>query len=245
MNLARASFFRRTAIAVSLATAAQSIGLPVIAGAQAQSVAPDSQATSQPVMIAPPGAPDPLAQGAQVPPAQPQPLQVPRLPPGVPMRATAPQPGMMASQPVMAAPQVAAPQYATPAPQPQMQQQGQPQMQQQGQQQGQHASLPELQALIAPIALYPDSLLAQMLIAATYPLDVAAATIWIQDSQNARLSGPALEAALQPQRWDNSVKSLVQFPDALRMLGNKLEWTPCRHCARRRAMPGICSRAAR
>ena len=225
MNLARASFFRRTAIAVSLATAAQSIGLPVIAGAQAQSVAPDSQATSQPVMIAPPGAPDPLAQGAQVPPDQPQPLQVPRLPPGVPMRATAPQPGMMASQPVMAAPQVAAPQYATPAPQPQMQQQGQPQMQQQGQQQGQHASLPELQALIAPIALYPDSLLAQMLIAATYPLDVAAATIWIQDSQNARLSGPALEAALQPQRWDNSVKSLVQFPDALRMLGNKLEWT--------------------
>ena len=225
MNLARASFFRRTALAVSLATAAQSIGLPVIACAQAQPIAPDAQATSQPVTIAPPGAPDPLAQGAQAPVEQTQPLQVPRLPPGVPMRATTPQPGTMASQPVMAAPQVAAPQYATPASQPQMQQQGQPQMQPQGQQQGQHASLPELQALVAPIALYPDSLLAQMLIAATYPLDVAAATIWIQDPQNAKLSGPALEAALQPQRWDNSVKSLVQFPDALRMLGNKLEWT--------------------
>ena len=241
MNLARASFFRRTALAVSLATAAQSIGLPVIACAQAQPIAPDAQAASQPVTIAPPDAANPLAQGAQAPLGQPQPLQIPRLPPGVPMRATTPQPGIMPSQPAMAPPQVAAPQYATPAPQPQMQmqqqqqgqpqmqpqmqQQGQPQMQQQGQQQGQHASLPELQALVAPIALYPDSLLAQMMIAATYPLDVAAATIWIQDSQNARLSGPALEAALQPQRWDNSVKSLVQFPDALRMLGNKLEWT--------------------
>ena len=226
MNLARASFFRRTALAVSLATAAQSIGLPVIACAQAQPIAPEAQATSQPVMIAPPGAPDPLAQGAQAPYDQAQPLQMPRLPPGVPMRATTPQPGTMVSQPVMGAPQVTAPQYATPAAQPQA---GQPQMQQQGQpqmqQQGPHASLPELQALIAPIALYPDSLLAQMLIAATYPLDVAAATIWIQDPQNAKLSGPALESALQQQRWDNSVKSLVQFPDALRMLGNKLEWT--------------------
>lgn len=221
MNLVRASFYRRTALAVSLATAAQSIGLPVIACAQAQQIAPDAQATSQPVTIAPPGAPDPLAQGAQAPADQTQPLQVPRLPPGVPVRASTPQPGTMASQPVMAAPQYATPASQPQAGQPQLQQQGQPQ----GQQQGQHASLPELQALIAPIALYPDSLLAQMLIAATYPLDVAAATIWVQDPQNAKLSGSALEAALQQQRWDNSVKSLVQFPDALRMLGNKLEWT--------------------
>ena len=218
MNPVRAPFFRRTALVVSLATAAQSIGLPVIACAQAQPMPPDAQVTSQPVTIAPPGAPDPLAQGTQAPVDQSQPLQVPRLPPGVPMRAATPQPGTMSSQPVMAAPQAGAPQYATPAPQPQA---GQPQ----GQQQGQRASLPELQALAAPIALYPDSLLAQMLIAATYPLDVAAATIWIQDPQHAKLTGPALESALQEQRWDNSVKSLVQFPDALKMLGNKLEWT--------------------
>ena len=119
MNLARASFFRRTALAVSLATAAQSIGLPIIARAQAQPIAPDAQATSQPVTIAPPGAPDLSGQGAQAPADQAQPLQVPRLPPGVPMRATTQQPGTMVSQPVMAAPQGAAPQYAAPASQPQ------------------------------------------------------------------------------------------------------------------------------
>ncbi len=83
-------------------------------------------------------------------------------------------------------------------------------------------SLPELQALIAPVALYPDGLLAQMLMAATYPLEVAAATIWLQ---NNRLTGSAFEAALAQQRWDNSVKSLVHFPEALKLLGNQLEWT--------------------
>lgn len=83
-------------------------------------------------------------------------------------------------------------------------------------------SLPELQALVAPVALYPDALLAQMLMAATYPLEVASATIWLQ---NNRLSGSAFEAALAQQRWDNSVKSLVHFPDALKLLGNQLEWT--------------------
>lgn len=83
-------------------------------------------------------------------------------------------------------------------------------------------SLPELQALVAPVALYPDGLLAQMLMAATYPLEVASATIWLQ---NNRLTGSAFEAALSQQRWDNSVKSLVHFPEALKLLGNQLEWT--------------------
>ncbi|MEI8402131.1 MAG: DUF3300 domain-containing protein [Alcaligenaceae bacterium] len=83
-------------------------------------------------------------------------------------------------------------------------------------------SLPELQALVAPVALYPDALLAQMLMAATYPLEVAAATIWFQ---NNRLTGNAFEAELAQQRWDNSVKSLVHFPEALKLLGNQLEWT--------------------
>ena len=83
-------------------------------------------------------------------------------------------------------------------------------------------SLPELQALVAPVALYPDALLAQMLMAATYPLEVASATIWFQNNQ---LTGNAFEAALAQQRWDNSVKSLVHFPEALRLLGNQLEWT--------------------
>lgn len=83
-------------------------------------------------------------------------------------------------------------------------------------------SLPELQSLVAPVALYPDALLAQMLMAATYPLEVASATIWLQNNQ---LIGQAFEAALAQQRWDNSVKSLVHFPQALKLMGNQLEWT--------------------
>lgn len=240
MNIARATFFRRTAVAVWLATAAQSIGLPVISAARAQPIAPDTQALGQPIAMPPPGVPMTLssdgAQAATYPgQAAQQPLQVPRAPPGVPMRVPStppytppgqPQSYTTAPQPVMSAPQTAAPQYASPqspsAGQAMQVQSGQPQT---GQQQGPHLSLPELQALVAPVALYPDSLLAQMMIAATYPLDVAAATIWLQGPKNGTLTGSALEAALQQQNWDNSVKSLVAFPDALRMLGNKLEWT--------------------
>ncbi len=81
---------------------------------------------------------------------------------------------------------------------------------------------PELASLVAPIALYPDALLSQMLMASTYPLEVAAATIWLKNNQ---LTGTAFDAALGQQRWDNSVKSLVHFPDALNLLGNKLDWT--------------------
>jgi hypothetical protein len=90
------------------------------------------------------------------------------------------------------------------------------------QQMGKPISAPELQSLVAPIALYPDALLAQMLMASTYPLEVAAATIWLK---NNRLTGDAFDAALGEQRWDNSVKSLVHFPDALNLMGNQLEWT--------------------
>ena len=90
-------------------------------------------------------------------------------------------------------------------------------------QQTSNISMPELQSLVSPIALYPDSLLSQMLIAATYPLEVAEAANWLRS--NNRLSSTALQDALKPQTWDNSVKSLVTFPDALNMLGNKLDWT--------------------
>ena len=84
-------------------------------------------------------------------------------------------------------------------------------------------SMPELQSLIAPIALYPDALLSQMLIASTYPLEIAEAANWLRS--NSHMSSAALQDALKPQAWDNSVKSLVTFPDALNMLGNKLDWT--------------------
>ena len=93
---------------------------------------------------------------------------------------------------------------------------------QSGQQSG-NLSMPQLQSLVSPIALYPDSLLSQMLMASTYPLEVAEAANW--QRSNSHLSGAQLQNALKPQTWDNSVKSLVSFPEALAMLGNKLDWT--------------------
>lgn len=94
---------------------------------------------------------------------------------------------------------------------------------QQAGQQGANLTMPQLQALVAPIALYPDSLLSQVLMAATYPLEVAEAASW--QKSNANLKGDALQDALKNQSWDNSVKSLVSFPDALNTLGSKLDWT--------------------
>jgi Protein of unknown function (DUF3300) len=79
--------------------------------------------------------------------------------------------------------------------------------------------------MLAPIALYPDDLLADVLAAATYPLDVVEAARWLQDSQNAALKGDQLFAALQQKSWDPSVKSLTLFPRILRMLDANLEWT--------------------
>ncbi len=84
---------------------------------------------------------------------------------------------------------------------------------------------PQLDQLLAPIALYPDFLLAQILMASTYPLEVVDAARWVQDPNNARLQGDPLDAALQPQTWDPSVKSLVPFPQVLQMMNSKLDWT--------------------
>jgi uncharacterized protein DUF3300 len=79
--------------------------------------------------------------------------------------------------------------------------------------------------MLAPIALYPDDLLADILVAATYPLDVVEAARWVQDPQNTALKGDQLFAALQQKPWDPNVKSLTPFPDVLRMLDANLEWT--------------------
>jgi hypothetical protein len=81
----------------------------------------------------------------------------------------------------------------------------------------------ELDQLLAPIALYPDDLLTQILMASTYPLEVVQAERWAK--QNKSLKGDALKAALEKQPWDNSVKALVPFPDVLTMMSEKLEWT--------------------
>jgi Protein of unknown function (DUF3300) len=81
----------------------------------------------------------------------------------------------------------------------------------------------ELDQLAAPIALYPDSLLAQILMASTYPLEVVQAGRWAKTNQS--LKGDALAAALEKQDWDPSVKSLVNFPQVLDMMNEKLDWT--------------------
>ena len=81
----------------------------------------------------------------------------------------------------------------------------------------------ELDQLVAPIALYPDALLAQALMASTYPLDVVSAERWVK--ANPGLKDKALEDALQNQPWDPSVKSLCVFPQVLTMMSEKLDWT--------------------
>ena len=81
----------------------------------------------------------------------------------------------------------------------------------------------ELDQMLAPIALYPDSLLAQMLMAATYPLEVVAADRWVKENPN--LNGDALDSALKEKDWDVSVKSLAHFPQVLGMMDEKIEWT--------------------
>jgi hypothetical protein len=84
-------------------------------------------------------------------------------------------------------------------------------------------SATELQSLVAPIALYPDALVAQILTASTFPDQVAIADYWIQ--QNKSLTGSALMQAVDKQSWDPSVKALTEFPSVLDNLAKNLSWT--------------------
>jgi uncharacterized membrane protein YgcG len=84
-------------------------------------------------------------------------------------------------------------------------------------------SAAELQSLVAPIALYPDALVAQILTASTFPDQVAIAEYWM--SQNSSLTGSALMQAVDKQSWDASVKALTQFPSVLTNLAHNLTWT--------------------
>jgi len=81
----------------------------------------------------------------------------------------------------------------------------------------------ELDQMLAPIALYPDDLLTQLLMASTYPLEIVQAARWTK--QNKNLKGDALTEALEKQDWDPSVKSLVNFPEVLERMNENLEWT--------------------
>src|SRR6266702_2936012 len=93
----------------------------------------------------------------------------------------------------------------------------------QDQQPSQTLSGQQLQQLVAPVALYPDPLLAQILTASTYPLEVVMAARWSKD--NPDLKGKDLEDAMQQQPWDPSVKGLTAVPQVLAMMSDKLDWT--------------------
>ncbi|WP_011299748.1 DUF3300 domain-containing protein [Cupriavidus necator] len=80
----------------------------------------------------------------------------------------------------------------------------------------------QLDQLTAPVALYPDALLSQVLMAATYPADVASAAQW--SKANASLSGDAATKAVSNQPWDPSVQSLVAFPSVMDMMGREPQW---------------------
>ena len=80
-----------------------------------------------------------------------------------------------------------------------------------------------LDQLVAPIALYPDPLLAEILMASAYPLDVVQAERWLQS--NKKLKGDELKAAADKQDWDDSIKDLVATPDVLAMMSERIDWT--------------------
>jgi hypothetical protein len=81
----------------------------------------------------------------------------------------------------------------------------------------------QIDALVAPIALYPDVLLSEILMASTYPLEIVEADRWAVANKN--LKGDALKTAVDQQSWDDSVKSLVATPDVLDMMSQRLSWT--------------------
>src|SRR5258708_10546090 len=81
----------------------------------------------------------------------------------------------------------------------------------------------QLESLVAPIALYPDPILSQALVASTYPLEIVEAGRWL--SQHSNLKGKELADAAAKQPWDASVQALVMLPDVLKRLDQNGSWT--------------------
>src|SRR5271170_3437947 len=126
------------------------------------------------------------------------------------------------------------PQYGAPLPQdqqnqapqqayPQDQQGSYPQQQQAPAPQGQPLTADQLNQLVAPIALYPDALVAQILAASTYPTQVVEADRWVQAQGNA--PADQIAAGANAQQWDPSVKALVAFPSVLSQMDRNMQWT--------------------
>ena len=83
----------------------------------------------------------------------------------------------------------------------------------------------QLDQLVAPVSLYPDPVLSQVLMASTYPLEVVEADRWVRDPAHKALTGQALTDALKAQNWDPSVMALVPFPRVLAVMAAQLRWT--------------------
>src|SRR5213595_2119434 len=81
----------------------------------------------------------------------------------------------------------------------------------------------QLDSLVAPIALYPDPLLAQVLAASTYPLEIIQLQQWMDRNKN--LKGKALADAVAKQPWDPSIQGLVEFPDVVQRMAGNIQWT--------------------
>jgi len=81
----------------------------------------------------------------------------------------------------------------------------------------------QLDDLVAPVALYPDPLVSQILVAATYPLELVQALQWLQ--RNPGLNGAAVTQAAQQQNWDPSIQALMVFPDLVKRLNQDITWT--------------------
>src|SRR5256885_14116342 len=81
----------------------------------------------------------------------------------------------------------------------------------------------QLDSLVAPIALYPDPLLSQTLVASTYPLEIIQLQQWLQKHKD--LKGKALSEAVQKQDWDASIQAMAVFPDLVKQLGENIKWT--------------------
>jgi Protein of unknown function (DUF3300) len=88
---------------------------------------------------------------------------------------------------------------------------------------GQALSSDQLEGLVAPVALYPDPLLSQILVASTYPLELVQVSQWLQ--RNPGLTGPSLTQAAEQQNWDPSIQALVVFPDLVKRLNQDITWT--------------------
>ena len=95
--------------------------------------------------------------------------------------------------------------------------------QQEGDNGGKKLSKEELAQLLAPIALYPDELVSQILMASTYPLEIVQADRWVKSHKQS--AGDVLAKQLEKENWDPSVKSLVNFPEVLAKMSEKLDLT--------------------